>query len=221
MAPRFELRSSVDHTGGRPEGIAGDNPDGESLRKYPVWEAADDALLAGLATGDQDAAIAFVRRFQQRVFGLALLIVRDPGRAEDVAQEAFVRAWRHAPAYDARRGSVVTWLLTITRNLAIDAIRMGRSRPSDLVPMVDGVWADAGPLPDELAGRDAEMTMVRAALARLPVEQRRAVLLAAFYGRTAQEISEIESIPLGTAKTRIRSGLHRLRAALAVEEPSE
>jgi RNA polymerase sigma-70 factor (ECF subfamily) len=186
-----------------------------------VWEAADDALLAGLATGDQDAAVAFVRRFQQRVFGLALLIVRDPGRAEDVAQEAFVRAWRHAPAYDARRGSVVTWLLTITRNLAIDALRMGRSRPSDLVPIVDGVWADAGPPPDELAGRDAEMTTVRAALGRLPVEQRRAVLLAAFYGRTAQEISELESIPLGTAKTRIRSGLQRLRADLAVEEHSE
>ncbi|MEA2715971.1 MAG: hypothetical protein QOI99_288, partial [Actinomycetota bacterium] len=84
-----------------------------------MWGAADDTLLAGFGMGDADAATAFVRRHQARVFGLARSIVGDPALAEDVAQEAFVRAWRHAGAYDARRGSVVTWLLVITRNLAI------------------------------------------------------------------------------------------------------
>jgi RNA polymerase sigma-70 factor (ECF subfamily) len=91
-----------------------------------MWSVSDDALVAGLATGDQEAATAFVRRFQRRVFGLARTIVPDDRAAEDIAQEAFVRAWKHASAYDPRRGSVVGWLLTITRNLAIDAVRVRR-----------------------------------------------------------------------------------------------
>ena len=91
-----------------------------------MWSVSDDALVAGLAAGDQDAASAFVGRFQRRVFGLARTIVSDDRAAEDIAQEAFVRAWKHAGAYDARRGSVVGWLLTITRNLSIDAVRVRR-----------------------------------------------------------------------------------------------
>src|SRR5947208_15124856 len=94
-----------------------------------MWEASNEALLAGFVTGDPDAAAAFIRRFQRRVFGLARSIVSDPSLAEDVAQEAFVRAWRHAPNYDARRASVPTWLLVITRNLAIDAVRLNRPDP--------------------------------------------------------------------------------------------
>jgi len=87
-----------------------------------VWTVSDETLVAGVAAGDRDAASAFVQRFQRRVFGLARTIVPDDRAAEDIAQEAFVRAWRHAPAYDARRGSVTTWLLTITRNLALDNV---------------------------------------------------------------------------------------------------
>ncbi len=71
-----------------------------------VWDASDEALLAGFATGEPTATAVFVRRFQRRLYGLALTIVVDEGEAENVAQEAFVRAWRHAGAYDARRGSV-------------------------------------------------------------------------------------------------------------------
>ena len=70
-----------------------------------MWTVSDDALVAGLAAGDQDAASAFVRRFQRRVFGLARTIVTDDRAAEDIAQEAFVRAWKHAAAYDPRRGA--------------------------------------------------------------------------------------------------------------------
>ena len=76
---------------------------------------SDEALLSGLAAGDADAATAFIRRFQARVFGLVLTIVRDEGTAEDVAQETFMRAWKHAHTYDSRRGRVATWLLTIAR----------------------------------------------------------------------------------------------------------
>ncbi|MDP9075413.1 MAG: sigma-70 family RNA polymerase sigma factor, partial [Actinomycetota bacterium] len=96
-----------------------------------MWSPADDALLAGFGNGDPEAATSFIRRNQRRVFGLALSIVADPALAEDVAQEAFTRAWRHAATYDPRRGSVVAWLLTITRNLAIDALRLRRSTPVD------------------------------------------------------------------------------------------
>src|SRR5262245_31335211 len=92
---------------------------------------SDEALLAGLAAGETSAAAAFVRRYQARVYGLVITIVRDPGIAEDVSQEAFVRAWRSAGTYDARRGRVATWLLTIARNAAIDATRVRRPEPVD------------------------------------------------------------------------------------------
>ena len=81
---------------------------------------SDEALLFGLAAGDADAATAFIRRFQARVYGLVLTIVRDERMAEDVAQATFVRAWKHARTFDPRRGRVATWLLAIARNLAID-----------------------------------------------------------------------------------------------------
>lgn len=87
---------------------------------------ADVALVEGLAVDDESAAVAFVRRFQSAVFGLALSITRDRGLAEDVSQEVFVRAWRAAGNYDRRKASVFTWLLTITRNAAIDSVRTRR-----------------------------------------------------------------------------------------------
>lgn len=180
-----------------------------------MWEASDEALLAGLGSGDAAAAAVFVRRFQRRVFGLARGIVGDDGRAAEVAQEAFVRAWRHAPTYDATRGSVVTWLLTITRNLAVDQVRMNVARPVDFVDPAALPMAAGGPGPEDAAVVGDEMDRVRTALGGLPIEQRRALLLAALGGRSAREIGEIEQVPIGTAKTRIRTGLLRLRDALA------
>jgi RNA polymerase sigma factor (sigma-70 family) len=186
-----------------------------------MWSVSDDALLAGLATGDPEAASAFVRRFQRRVFGLALTIVGEARAAEDVAQEAFLRAWRHAGAYDPRRGTVVTWLLTITRNLAIDAVRVRRPVALDPDTILGLDLAGAERLPEELVALRDDADRLAAALARLPAEQRRALVLAGLMGRTAREVSEVEGIPLGTAKTRIRTGLLRLRAALVSEERTE
>ena len=199
------------------DGGVGGNPGPGGGRIPGVWAAADEALLAGLAAGDADAATAFVRRFQRRVFGLALTIVADAAVADDVSQEAFVRAWRHAANYDARRGSVTTWLLTITRNLAIDAVRAMRSVPTDpdilaaMLPPSAATGPDAAVVAADDAGR------VQAALDALPPDQRRAVVLARFSGLTAAEIGAREGIPLGTAKTRIRSGLLRLRDAMTTE----
>jgi RNA polymerase sigma factor (sigma-70 family) len=181
-----------------------------------MWAAADEALLTGYALGDADAAAAFIRRFQRRVFGLAVSILGDTGLAEDVAQESFTRAWRHAGAYDSRRGSVPTWLLTITRNLAIDTLRLQRARPVDPEVIVnlglEATGPGAHPSASAEAGEDADR--LRAALITLPEDQRRALVLAALCGRTAREVSETEGIPLGTAKTRIRTGMLKLRSAL-------
>lgn len=182
-----------------------------------MWSASDEALLAGLASGDADAATAFVRRYQARVFGLALTMLREREVAEEVAQETFLRAWRHAGAYDPRRSGVATWLLSITRNLAIDRLRMRRTDPVDPTEIggrADPVWStrDAGAVGDDVVD-------LREAVAALPAEQRRALLLAAMFGYTAREIGAIEGAPLGTAKTRIRTALTKVRCALGEAEP--
>src|SRR5256714_1778935 len=175
---------------------------------------SDEALLAGLGTGEAETGAAFVRRYQRRVFGLALSIVSDPGLAEDIAQEAMAKAWRHAQAYDPRRGSVATWLLTITRNLSIDALRLRRAQPTDPEALVALEAPSSAGDPVEITTSKDDAGRIRAAVGRLPIDQRRALVLAAFHGRTAKEISVAEDIPLGTAKTRIRSGLLKLRAML-------
>jgi RNA polymerase sigma factor (sigma-70 family) len=174
---------------------------------------SDEALLAGLAAGDPDIAAAFVRRFQRPVFGLALTVVQDRGTAEDVAQEAFVRAWRHAGGYDPRRGAVLTWLLRITRNAAIDVIRLKRAEPVD-PETLEARLQLGGESSGSFGFEDRER--LRQGIGALAPEQRRALVLAGYFGRTAREISELEGVPLGTTKTRIRTAMIRLRERLEV-----
>jgi RNA polymerase sigma-70 factor (ECF subfamily) len=149
---------------------------------------------------------------------LALGIVGDPGMAEDVAQEAFIRVLRHAAVYDARRGSVATWTLTITRNLAIDAVRVRRPIPTAPEDRTFLSLVSNDRSPDDAASMSESMTQARFALAALPNDQRRAIVLAVMYGRTASEVASLEAIPLGTAKSRIRLGLAKLREAAAITE---
>jgi RNA polymerase sigma factor (sigma-70 family) len=202
-----------DAISGRPRYVSSD----VQLSTY-ADRAEDAALVAGLAVDDPPAATAFVRRFQGPVFGLALSVTRDASMAEDVAQEAFVRAWRAATSYDSRRGSVGTWLLTITRNAAIDAVRSRRTTPTDQ-EQLDQLLHDSMTAPDpaEAALLRLEREHAVRRLTAIPKEQARAVVLAVIGGCTAAEISQREGIPLGTAKTRIRSGLRRLRQAMQEE----
>jgi RNA polymerase sigma factor (sigma-70 family) len=181
-----------------------------------MWSLSDESLLAGLASGAPKPAAAFVRRFQARVYGLALTIVGDPRCAEEVAQETFIRAWRHAAVHDPVRGRVSTWLLTIARNLAVDARRVRRAMPidPDVIRMMPIPSPEAGP--EERGLVSEESSRLRRAIAALPEEQRRALLLAALLGHTAREIGEAEGIPVGTAKTRIRTALLKLHAVLEV-----
>jgi RNA polymerase sigma factor (sigma-70 family) len=182
----------------------------------PMWTLSDESLLAGLGAGDTQAAAAFVRRFQARVFGLAMSMVGDRHAAEDIAQETFVRAWKHAGAFDPRRGAVATWLLTIARNISVDVIRMRRADPVDPEALLASVGVGGDP-DDRLASAD-DSQRLRNAIRSLPEEQRRALVLAAFLGLTGREISEHEDVPLGTVKTRIRAGMLKLRAALEVTD---
>lgn len=178
----------------------------------------DDALLAALTLDERGAAAVFVRRFQRKVYGLALTVTSDPVLAEDVAQQAFERAWRHGGSFDARRGSVTTWLLTITRNLAIDAVRLRRADVMDPTELMGLLPPARGTDPQHAAERADALDRLRPALDALPVEQRRAVLLATIAGRTTTEIGQIEGIPVPTAKTRLRTGLAKLQAAVVREE---
>jgi RNA polymerase sigma-70 factor (ECF subfamily) len=182
----------------------------------PVEHLPDETLLAALTTGDEEVAVAFVRRFQRRVYGVAIAVLGDPQLAEDVAQQTFERAWRHAQVYDSRRGSVRTWLSTIAHNLAIDAVRARRPAllDSDELASLVGVVTET---PERRALADEDAEQLRRAVAELPREQARALVMAGIQGMTAKQIAEFERIPLGTAKTRIRAAMTKLRANLAPE----
>jgi RNA polymerase sigma factor (sigma-70 family) len=181
-------------------------------------DPSDEALLAGYATGDPRTAAAFVRRFQGRVYGLALTIVRQPALAEEVAQETFTRVYRHAGNYDARKGRVSTWLLSIARNLAIDVTRLKRLDPVDPEVIEAEVTIDfQSPGADEGGLQPDERDQLRSAIGDLPDDQRRAIGLAAYLGRTAREISDLDEVPLGTVKTRIRTAMLKLRSELEVQ----
>jgi len=186
----------------------------------PVSSLSDEALLAGYASGDRELSVAFIRRFQSRVYGVALAVLGDPVGAEDVAQQAFERAWRHGPTYDARRGAVGTWLAAITRNLAIDTTRVRKADPVEVDALLAAM--PAGPNEPEAKALEAESSRdIARALRLLPAEQARAVVLAGMLGMSASQVAAAEAIPLGTAKTRIRTAMGRLRASLRTEHLTE
>jgi RNA polymerase sigma-70 factor (ECF subfamily) len=161
-----------------------------------------------MARGEPDSAAGFVRRYQARVYGLALTIVGVPAVAEEVAQETFIKAWRHAATYDGRRGRVSTWLLTITRNTAIDMVRYRHDDPMDpeLLMAVLTARQDGDPADDQ----DTSLQL-RQALSELTPEQAMPIVMMTYHGLTAQEIATRNDIPVGTIKTRVRRGLQVLR----------
>lgn len=177
----------------------------------------DDALLAAMALGDQRAGAVYVRRHQRAVYGLAVTICRDAALAEDLAQQTFERVWRHAGSFDPRRGAARVWMLTITRRLCIDAHRTRHSTPFDRDDIEPLLPTRADYVGDEAAAR-ADAHSARALLATLPEEQRRVLVLAALRGHTVSEIAAVEGIPLGTAKTRLRTALLRMRDLMSESE---
>jgi RNA polymerase sigma-70 factor (ECF subfamily) len=186
---------------------------GEPASAPPV---ADDALLIAIQERDDAALGALYDRYGRLAFGVAYRVLGERGAAEDVVQDAFLNVWRRASSYQAGRGSVRSWLLTIVRNLAIDR-RRGRHRREMTDVQLDVVNYALGADGEELFSvvSDAiEAEQVRQAVAALPPDQSQPILLAYFGGLTHQEIADQTGTPLGTVKSRMRLGLQKLRAAL-------
>jgi RNA polymerase sigma-70 factor (ECF subfamily) len=167
-----------------------------------------------MATGDADAARELIRRYQRRVIGLAATILGTGPETEDVAQETFLRVWRHARTFDARRANASTWVLSIARNAAVDTARMRRPELVD-----PGTITALGPPerhagPEDIAVAMSELARIHHALGRLPGNQSEALLAAVLLGRTAVEIAAAQGVPVGTAKSRIRAAVRGARHQL-------
>jgi RNA polymerase sigma-70 factor (ECF subfamily) len=176
---------------------------------------ADQRLMRSFASGDPGAADALYTRFAGRVYGLGLVMLGSDAAAQDLVQDTFVKLWRSAERYDRSRGKLETWILLMARSLAIDAIRRRVLEVRTLEHADRPAEADPVPGPDELAATLDLTERARRAMSSLPPEQRAALELAYLGGKTSAEISDLEGIPVGTAKTRIRAALLRLRETLA------
>ena len=182
-----------------------------SLR--PQTDSDDIELLRAVARGDERALGSLYDHYSPILFGLLLRILKDRPEAEDVLQEVFLQIWQRASSFDAERGRPFTWLVTLARSRAIDRLRAVDSREraarrsaEDGRPeaLPESEWADAA------AERSEQASVVRAALAELPEEQRRTLLLAYLDGMSQSEIAARTGQPLGTVKTRTRAGLKKL-----------
>jgi RNA polymerase sigma-70 factor (ECF subfamily) len=195
-------------------------PDRPSL----VAELDDEGLLKQISAGQSDAFEALYSRYADLVFSVALRVVSEPQTAQDVTQEVFLRVWRQPGLFDVTRGRFISWLMSVTRNRAIDEVRSrGRRRLREVTP---APGADDPPDPHAIdpsvaAQISADQAAVRQALERLPEEQRLTIELAYFGGMTQQEIAAALATPLGTVKTRIRLAMKKLRLSLSEQVESE
>ncbi len=170
----------------------------------------DAALIARMRAGDQSAMADLYDRYSGVVYGVALRVLANTTAAEDVVQEIFLQLWRNPQAFNAERGRLAPWLAVIARNRAIDHLR---KRPAeddiDELPISTGIDLESD------SAQKLAIEKVRGVLAQLPADQRKALEMAFFEGRTHTEIAGKTGEPLGTIKTRIRTGLLALRKAFA------
>jgi RNA polymerase sigma-70 factor (ECF subfamily) len=175
-------------------------------------------LLSASARGNEQAFAALYDRTSSRVYGMVLRVVRDPAQAAEVTQDVYLQIWREAARFDAERGSVISWLLMIAHRRAVDRVRSARAatvrEDRYAVAQVDPPYDQVS----ERAHANLEAQRVRNALQDLTETQREAISLAYFAGYTHREVASLLDLPLGTAKTRIRDGLIRLRDALGVTD---
>ncbi len=192
------------------------------MSETTIQPTTDAHLLERIAAKDQNALADLYDRFSKVLYGIILAVVRDTDDAEDILQEVFIQVWRSAGTYQPALGTAKTWLIRLAHNRAIDLLRSRRHKqkkmeiggldsndadfrtPTDFVS--DSTW--------QAAVQKEQAAYVSHALAQLPVEQRRLIELAFLNGFTHQEIAQQTGIPLGTIKTRIRSGMSVLRAHL-------
>jgi RNA polymerase sigma-70 factor, ECF subfamily len=182
----------------------------------------DKAYMLRIATGDEAAFEALYDRYSRLLYSILLSVLRQPTEAQDMLQELFLHIWHQAKQFNQERGSVYSWLVTMTRNRAIDRLRsksfrekMQESSNDEAMMLVPD--SDITALDSISLAEDRER--IHAALAQIPAEQRDALMLAYFQGYTQTEIAELLQTPLGTIKTRMRQGLIKLSSLLQPTTP--
>jgi RNA polymerase sigma-70 factor (ECF subfamily) len=200
------------------------NVTGEVAGMVEPWEADVDVQLLGrISQADQAAMMVFYDRHFGFVAGYCRKVLKDRAQADEVIQDAFLQVWRLASTYDPAKARPTTWLLVLARSRCLDALRRtGRRAEFEQLDAfeTDAVACAEATPPDPTAveaGRRLERARVRQAMASLPEEQRDALSAAYLLGMTAQQIAQARNIPLGTAKTRIRLGIRRLRGLMEVD----
>jgi RNA polymerase sigma-70 factor (ECF subfamily) len=195
---------------------ASGSPQGEP----EVSGVASGPDLAGLlrrsGRGDEAAFAELYDATAARAYGLAVRVVRDPAQAEEVAQEAFLEIWRTASRFDPERGSAVSWILTLVHRKAVDRVRSAEASTRRDTAYHQNNAAVEHDSTAEAAQASMEARRVRQALGSLTEVQREALELAYFKGYTHTEVATMLDLPVGTAKTRIRDGLIRLRDTMGV-----
>lgn len=183
-----------------------------------LGSAAGDAELGrALAAADVDALALLYDRYGAIAYSVAVRVLGDPGLAEDIVQESFLKVWNNAASFDPNRGSLRSWLLTSVRNRAIDQLR-GRAAHEREEVDLSGAEPQQPDAPGADPWREVSLTMERdavsEALRRLPIEQKQAVELAYYGGYTQREIAEISKVPVSTIKGRMRLALEKLHSYL-------
>ncbi len=199
----------MDHVRPVPDGVPPGTPSPGDAHRL-------SELLRRAGLGDEAAFAEFYDATSARAYGLALRVVRNPAHAEEVAQEAYLDAWRSSTRFDPDRGSAAGWLLTIVHRKAVDRVRSVEAATAR-----DETWnRETAPTDHDQTAEAAHASLdaarVRGAVATLTDVQRRAVELTYFGGYTHTEVATLLDVPLGTAKTRIRDGLIRLRDLMGV-----
>lgn len=174
--------------------------------------AADAALMLRIANQDQAALLILYQRFGAQVYSLVYRVLNDAQMAEEATQDTFLKIWHKSEQWEASRGQLSSWLLTIARYAAIDRLRREQRHSAVAAP-----WLDTYPEPASTAAQPGDRQwldgqLLRQLMATLPEEQRLVIELAFFQGLTHSELAERLNWPLGTVKTRLRSGLQKLRA---------
>jgi RNA polymerase sigma-70 factor (ECF subfamily) len=178
---------------------------------------SDNELLRAVARGDEGALAQVYDRYRLILFGLIVRILHSREEAEDVLQEVFLQVWRRAKDFDEARGRAFTWLVTVARSRALDRLRSlgARARLAEAAPPIEYIGDAAA---DVFQSEQAEV--IRRALAQIPVDQRQALFLGYFEGLTQSEIAARLGAPLGTVKTRMRTGMTKLRELLQERKES-
>jgi RNA polymerase sigma-70 factor (ECF subfamily) len=180
---------------------------------------SDEAVVALVARSDQEALAELYDRFGRVAYGLALRVLRDEKLAEDAVQEAFLAAWRNADRFMPERAKASTWLLTFVHRRAVDFVRREERRRAE--PLTQTTEASPAGSAEEDAWLRFERERVQSALRRLPDQQREAIELAYYGGFSQSELAERLGQPVGTIKSRMFTGLARLRELLAEPGPEE